>query len=259
LNTINTEHVKSFFDQPDRYLKGNLNIRFRAAAVAHFTGGISCRSILDIGCGNGSISIPLLRDGNRLTLLDLSANMLSVARAHVPRSLITKVDFVNADFMTALLEPRTYDLILCLGVLAHTESPISVIWKMRTLLSPGGSVIAQNTDRSHPIRYLLDLWTLLRTGALPGAHSRKKRGYAMHHLADGEIMAAFASQGLAVREVYRYNDQIPGMARLLGHDLLYRIIQRVYGTADENRRAWLGTECIYHFQDFSSRRTDDRR
>jgi SAM-dependent methyltransferase len=36
--------------------------------------------VLDIGCGDGSISLPLLTGKTSLTLLDLSAKMLSIAK-----------------------------------------------------------------------------------------------------------------------------------------------------------------------------------
>src|SRR5438477_443325 len=53
------DQVKSFFAQPERYLKHNFNIRIRAEVVAGFVGDTVFESILDIGCGNGAIYLPL--------------------------------------------------------------------------------------------------------------------------------------------------------------------------------------------------------
>ncbi len=58
------DQVKSLFAQPERYLKHNFNIRIRAEVVAGFVGDTVGESILDIGCGNGAISLPLLREHN---------------------------------------------------------------------------------------------------------------------------------------------------------------------------------------------------
>jgi 2-polyprenyl-3-methyl-5-hydroxy-6-metoxy-1,4-benzoquinol methylase len=119
-----TAQVKSFFIQPERYLlRSQYNIRIRAEVVKGFVGDTCYGSILDIGCGDGSISLPLLRQDMQLTLLDISRNMLSVARSHIPAAFSDQVQLVNDDFMHAELGPQAYDLILCLGVLAHVDSP----------------------------------------------------------------------------------------------------------------------------------------
>jgi len=79
--------VKRGFEQPQWYLeKRSFNIRIRAETVRQFLGDLGFENMLDIGCGNGSISVPLLTPHNRLTLLDMSTTMLSIAQSRVPRS-----------------------------------------------------------------------------------------------------------------------------------------------------------------------------
>lgn len=51
-------------------------IRFAQTAWSHY--GIP-RSVVDLGCGTGSITIPLVNTGYRVTGIDLSSDMLSVA------------------------------------------------------------------------------------------------------------------------------------------------------------------------------------
>jgi ubiquinone/menaquinone biosynthesis C-methylase UbiE len=64
--------------------------------------------ILDIGCGDGSISVPLLNSNCRLTLLDVSPGMLSIARSRVPEELSSRVKFVNQDFMQVPFEKKLF-------------------------------------------------------------------------------------------------------------------------------------------------------
>ena len=72
--------------------------------------------------------------------------MLSIALSNVPPDLKQNVQPVNHDFLRANLEPHSSDLIICLGLLAHVDSPKHVIDKIARLLSPNGIVIMQSTD-----------------------------------------------------------------------------------------------------------------
>jgi ubiquinone/menaquinone biosynthesis C-methylase UbiE len=235
------DQVKSFFAQPERYLKHNFNIRIRAEVVAGFVGDTVFESILDIGCGNGAISLPLLREHNRLTLLDVSSNMLSIARSRIPAELLDDVETINEDFMQAELRLQSYDLILCLGVLAHVDSPADVIARIASLLKPDGSVIVQNSDAQHPVGCLFNLYLTLRNALL-------RNPYPLNRLSGTKLTEMFSNHGLELSAIYRYNLPLPGMARVFTNDSLYERTRRVYGTHTHNDRSWLGSECIYHFR-----------
>ena len=235
------DQVKSFFAQPERYLRSDYNIRIRAEVVEDFVGDKVFKSILDIGCGNGMISLPLLRRYNQLTLLDVSYNMLSIAQSHIPAGFSDNVKTINEDFMGADLGFQSYDLIICLGVLAHVDSPTDVIAKMVSLLKSGGSIIVQNSDAQHPVGYLFNLYSTLRNALL-------RTRYTLNRLSSAKIGKMFRDHGLELVAIYRYTLPIPGMARIFTSDSLYKLIRKVYGTHANNCRSWLGSECIYHFR-----------
>jgi predicted TPR repeat methyltransferase len=82
------DEVKSLFESPQPYLeRRRYNINIRAETVQYFLRNREFTRILDIGCGDGSVSIPLLNPQPELTLLDLSANMLSAAQSNIPSNL----------------------------------------------------------------------------------------------------------------------------------------------------------------------------
>ena len=64
------------------------------------------------------------------------------------------------------LDSKSFDLIVCVGVLAHVDSPVAVIEKVAQLARPGGSVIMEFTDSFHlwsvPIVLYQNLLKLLR-------------------------------------------------------------------------------------------------
>jgi 2-polyprenyl-3-methyl-5-hydroxy-6-metoxy-1,4-benzoquinol methylase len=247
--------VKSFFAQPEQYLegKGSFNIHIRSEVVGSFIGDKDFRSILDIGCGNGAISLPLLRPDVQLTLLDVSDEMLSIARSRIPREFSSSVELINEGFMHAKLRPQSYDLILCLGVLAHVDSPADVIAKIVKLLKPNGSIIVQNTDSQHPVRYMFDLRATLRNILPRKQYPLNQRAYPLNRLSHAQVMRRFVNQGLKLSAIYRYNVYFPGMAKLFTHDTtyndkMYKFTRHLYGTCTNNNLSWLGIEAIYHFR-----------
>ncbi len=143
--------------------------------------------------------------------------------------------------MRAELPTQSYDLILCLGVLAHVDSPTDVIARMVSLLRPEGSIIVQNSDSQHPVGYLFGLYATFRNILLPPP-------YPLNRISSAKLVEMFGSHGLKLSASYRYNLPIPGMARVFTSDTIYRFIRRVHGTHAHNYRSWLGSECIYHFR-----------
>src|SRR5712675_3643989 len=82
--------VRELFDHRENYLdRRQLDIRLRTETVSSLVEGKSYNEILDIGCGDGSISTPLLTSRCHLTLLDISTQMLSLARSRTLRFIIT--------------------------------------------------------------------------------------------------------------------------------------------------------------------------
>src|SRR5579863_9270615 len=117
--------VKAVFEEPVRsYLERRRHdITIRSETVSSMMEGFEYHSLLDIGCGDGSISLPLLNQGVRMLLLDFSSSMLSLATSRVPPELEANVEIRNGDFMKEPLLPASYDIVLCLGLLAHVDSP----------------------------------------------------------------------------------------------------------------------------------------
>ncbi len=236
-----TEQVRLVFEQPHWYLKNRCNIRIRAETVREFQKDAEFESILDIGCGDGSISLPLLSPQNRMTLVDISNAMLAIARSNVPAGVRGNVEIVNEDFLAVKFNDRSYDLILCIGVLAHVDSPSGVISKIASLSKPGGSVIVESTDSRHFVSHLVNFYDKVRDVLIPLKYSR-------NILSCAEVVEMFVKHGFTLSNIYRYSLPLPGVHRLFTDSFLYKMIRLTYGTATRNRNAWMGNECIYHFR-----------
>ncbi|MGA2532446.1 MAG: class I SAM-dependent methyltransferase [Candidatus Aminicenantales bacterium] len=91
-----------------------------------------CRSVLEIGCGGGHLSSPLLQAGYRYAGLDLSADMLRIARRHHPGAR-----FIRGDMRTFALG-RTFDAVIITGrTFSHLVRNEDVL---RTLKSVHGAL-----------------------------------------------------------------------------------------------------------------------
>ena len=148
--------VAELFRRPQWYLQGrNYHVRTRARIVSEILGESRFPRILDIGCGDGSISLPLLGQGTNLTLLDMSEEMLAIASSRVPERFKEQVKTLNGSFLQLELDPEGYDSILCLGVLAYIDSAKPLIEKLATLLRPGGRLLLECSDSGHFVSFLL--------------------------------------------------------------------------------------------------------
>ncbi|MEO6965571.1 MAG: class I SAM-dependent methyltransferase, partial [Acidobacteriaceae bacterium] len=148
--TSKIERVKSLFEIPEKYLgPRQFDIQIRVETVQQFTNTQKFDRVLDIGCGNGAISLPLLPRCGRLTLVDISSRMIELARKRIPSERSNDVELINGNFLDANLEPQSFDLILCIGVLAHVDSPAAVVAKLAQLAKPGAWIVLEFTDSFH--------------------------------------------------------------------------------------------------------------
>ena len=136
--------MRAFFET-DAYLSGNAAIVGRARLVQRMLAPLAQSRVVDLGCGDGSLSLPLLGDGNVLTLVDFSSSMLDRARLATPDHCWDQVEFVQSD-IAAFRPDDPYDVVICVGVLAHVPSVPATIEAVGALLRPGGRAVIQLSD-----------------------------------------------------------------------------------------------------------------
>ena len=73
------QRVKEFFADPLPYLRNNPYLALRAQAVRRLVPDRAGKSLIDLGCGDGRISIPLVEETGELLLVDSSAGMLELS------------------------------------------------------------------------------------------------------------------------------------------------------------------------------------
>ena len=231
--------VKSVFENVPHYQNSRyVDIRLRTEAAKIYAAHVDWHELLDIGCGDGSISVPLMTPSSRLTLLDLSSNMLATAAGRIPEEFVANVKLRNENFMTASFAPRSFDLIVTVGVVAHVESPEEFVAKIVGLLKPRGSLIIEFTDALHFVGRVSRFFGWLKELVAPAKYSTNRLGFS-------RMSRIFADNGLRLESVFRYATiPIPGVERLVDNRTLYKIVKSVFGEPGENRNAFLGNEYI---------------
>jgi ubiquinone/menaquinone biosynthesis C-methylase UbiE len=97
-----------------------------------------CREALEIGCGAGAFSRLLANSSDRVLALDLSPNMIGVARERSAR--FPNIDFQVADVSALELPAERFDCIATIATLHHLPTA-SVLPKLKRALNVNGVLL----------------------------------------------------------------------------------------------------------------------
>ncbi|GJE98533.1 S-adenosyl-L-methionine-dependent methyltransferase [Phanerochaete sordida] len=107
-------------------------------------------TILDVGCGPGSITIDLARrvPQGRVTGVDTESARptLDKARAQAEREGVKNVDFRVGDALALPFADASFDVVHAHQVLIHVTDPLRMLAEMRRVAKPGGLVACRTWD-----------------------------------------------------------------------------------------------------------------
>ncbi len=111
-------------------------------------GGFSGKRILDVGCGGGILSESIAKFGGSVTGLDLSENLIEIAKLHQVKSNVQIEYFVSSAEDFSEIRFEHYDVVICMEVLEHIPDPISIVQSCSKLVKPGGWVFFSTFNRN---------------------------------------------------------------------------------------------------------------
>jgi SAM-dependent methyltransferase len=132
-----------------------------AYLLPHLRPGLS---VLDIGCGPGTITADLAARvaPGAVLAVDQVADVLDVARAEVEGRTLSNVTFATADVHKLEFPDDAFDVVHAHQVLQHVADPVQALREMRRVCRPGGLVAARDADYAGFIWFprlpALDLW-----------------------------------------------------------------------------------------------------
>jgi SAM-dependent methyltransferase len=113
-----------------------------------------CRDVLEVGCGTGSFARRLADRADRVLALDVSPEMVRVARERSADR--HNIDFELADVLTRPLPADHFDAAISIATLHHLPFG-PALSRLAATLRPGGTLVVLDLyQRSGPIDRLLD-------------------------------------------------------------------------------------------------------
>lgn len=176
---------------PDEYARITRNHRFYSANRAskafmdawlrqHCAPG---RRALDYCCGTGLNTLFMARCGADVVGIDISSESVQAARARLAdEQLCERSRFVVTDAERTAFGDRTFDVILCNGVLHHLDSGAAFA-ELSRILKTGGSVFCVEALAHNPVFQLYRCLTPHMRTAWEREHilSRQKIALAQRH------------------------------------------------------------------------------
>ena len=128
--------ASTFDDEPDHGLR---DARIRKTWTEFLKTWLppTTATILDMGCGTGSLSIVLAELGHKVTGIDLSPAMISHAQAKATRYGF-QIEFDVMDAAFPQLPNRQFDVIICRHLLWTLPEPEQVLQRWIEFLKPKG-------------------------------------------------------------------------------------------------------------------------
>lgn len=132
----NFDKIACTYDRLNRMMTLGLDRCWRKRAVGEFGIRNSEFSVLDVACGTGDMAVELAKQGCTVTGVDISEEMLAIAKRKAESGKWRVADAENLPF-----EDDTFDAVTCaFGVrnFVHLEQGLN---EMLRVLKPGGTMV----------------------------------------------------------------------------------------------------------------------
>jgi 2-polyprenyl-3-methyl-5-hydroxy-6-metoxy-1,4-benzoquinol methylase len=238
MNDIDIAKVKDYFNESSfKYLKSQSVIQIRMVAIREMLAGIKKSKILDLGCGDGSLSLQFLPEVDLITLVDFSNNMMNICRNKIADRWANRVECIVNDILMFLPQHK-YDVVLCIGVLSHVKSIYSVLNKIFECTKSGGYCIIQLSDSGKFLGKLLNSYVRFKKNITASD------GYDLRSMSVADILKITQSLGFSLKKERRYFIP-PLLGRLVSEEKVKK-----YGLWMMNNRllASVGPEVILMFK-----------
>ncbi len=122
-------------------------------------------AVLDCGCGTAQVAafLALSASGRELFAVDGCRASLRAAAEFRSRAGCGNLHLVRADLFALPFAPRSFEVVLCRGVVHHTERPFEAVDRVAELVAEGGLLVLgfyESFARApHVLRRALGRWT----------------------------------------------------------------------------------------------------
>ncbi len=165
------------------------------------------KQVLDMGCGGGLLCEAMAARGAHVTGVDVADELIAVARDHARQQSLA-IDYIHGSSADLLADGEArFDVITCLEMLEHVETPGQIIADCARLLKPGGDLVLSTLNRSAAAYAFAIIGAEYVTGLLPrGTHDYS------YFIRPSELAAGCRQQQLQVCDISGLT-YLPGLNR----------------------------------------------
>ncbi len=194
-------------------------------------------TVLDVGCGSGSIAVQMAQMGYRVHGIDVSEQMIQSCHEQLSQALreSESILFTAGDFMEMELEPLHYEAVIALGFLEYQTDESTVLHRLNNIMKTGGLLIISG-PQSLSLSGCFGLTRLLIK--LTG-----RQALALHGYSRSRMNTLLLSAGFEVKGIVRH-----------GFALLPKIEERIIGfrTAALAHKALTDLSSIFPIKAFAN-------
>ena len=112
-------------------------------------------SILDFGCGSGTLSLYLANQGHSVIGIDISSEAIAKAKLSANANGLDKLTrFYLLKESTIRINKIKFDAILCIEVLEHIKRDTALLKRLSSALKKGGTLILSTPSADAPLHKL---------------------------------------------------------------------------------------------------------
>jgi 2-polyprenyl-3-methyl-5-hydroxy-6-metoxy-1,4-benzoquinol methylase len=131
-----------------RYMEPPAETAYPLEYAYHLLGDVRGKTVLDLGCGDGENTVLLVRRGARVLGMDISADLISVARRRMEANGISSgYDFMVTSAHDMALGDESVDVVFGMAILHHLDLRLAAR-EVRRVLRKGGRAIFQEPVRN---------------------------------------------------------------------------------------------------------------
>jgi len=223
-DSYGTEENAKFYEQVFNYIASVLNAQKNS-------------TILDVGCSTGTHSIRLVKRGFSVLAVDYSEYVLKIAELNLQdSSLKDNIKLQHENILSLSFAARTFDYILCWGVLMHIPDIEKAISELDRVLKKDGILVISEANmfslQSIILRSLklllgkekatvkktaagLEYWSLTSSGKLLTREANirwlkrqfKSKGFTIKKHVSGQFTELYTkfSFGLTIKFIHYFN------------------------------------------------------
>lgn len=160
VNMSKIDQKKSFYN---RYHKQN-SVFFKSISDNNFTYFLILKkikqafnyfnnrklSVLDIGCGVGTIGFYIAEKGHTFLGIDISERAISIAKEYKKISRSKNTFFILGDVQSTIIRQK-FDMVICTEVIEHLEKDEEMIKRINRLLKRNGILLLSTPSKNAPL------------------------------------------------------------------------------------------------------------